>query len=105
MFVGVLPGTGPTRRSSCDAKSKSLARNNKTWMGYSGSNNVAGDFEGLAMAMPTPPKRSYSAWVASRALRQRRGGVSLMTESIRAWTPSETYLQDSKPISHVSFCR
>ena len=42
-------------------KPKSLARNNKARMGCSGSNNLAGDFDCLAMEMPTPPKRSYSA--------------------------------------------
>ena len=31
-------------------KRKSLARNNKTWMGCSGSNNLAGDFDCLVQA-------------------------------------------------------
>jgi hypothetical protein len=47
------------------AKPKSLARNNKTRMECSGSSNPAGDSDCLAMEMPTPPKRSSSARVAS----------------------------------------
>src|SRR6478609_2091147 len=35
---------------------------------------LAGDFDRLAMEMPTPPKRSYSAWVASCALREANDG-------------------------------
>jgi hypothetical protein len=60
-------GQIPTRKVGrlLAPKRKSLAHINKTWMGCSGSNNLAGDSDCLAMEMPTPPKRSYSARVAS----------------------------------------
>lgn len=44
---------------------KSLARSSKTSWDAQVLNSLAGDFDCLAVEMPTPPRRSYSARVAS----------------------------------------
>ncbi len=46
-------------------KRKHLARISKTWMGRSGNKTLLGILIAWPCEMPTPPKRSYSARVAS----------------------------------------